>query len=234
MFNPIFSLSDIPKVLILIFIEWVLSSDNAIVLATFASKLKKELQKKALFIGLISAFFFRAIAIFFVAYLIQFMWLQVLGGIYLLYLAIRHFFPVKIEEEKTSPPSFWKTVFLIEFTDLIFAFDSIFAGVAFIMGSFANSTYLHKLWIVYVGVFIGIIGVRFAAQFFMKMLFIFSRLLFSAHMIIGGLGAHLILNAFLRNGWLHFHSITLDFIFWSWIIGFLIFGFSKRNLNEKR
>jgi YkoY family integral membrane protein len=154
-------LLDIPRVFILAFLEIFLSADNAAVLAILCSRLPPSLQKRALFIGSLSAFFLRAGALFTLSYLLQYRFIQVLGGLYLIYIALKR---PKQGEPQTA--SFWKTVILIELFDLLFAIDSMVAGIAFINGD------RSKLWVVYVGGMIGLFAMRYAATFFLRFPFL--------------------------------------------------------------
>src|ERR1700735_4131423 len=74
----------------LVILEGLLSADNALVLAVMVRHLPKVQQKRALRYGLLGAFAFRLIAVVFAATLLQYWILKVLGGLYLLYMAISH------------------------------------------------------------------------------------------------------------------------------------------------
>lgn len=185
MIDQSFALSDIPRVFVLAFLEMLLSADNAVVLAILSLTLPPLLRRKALFIGVASAFFLRAVALLLVSYLLQYTWIELLGAAYLIYLCISHFIKKTKPPNIHATPSFWKTVFLIEFFDLIFAFDSIVAGVAFIDSS------RSKLWIVYTGGIIGLLIIRYAASFFSKLLDHFPRLETSGYLMVGWVGIKL-------------------------------------------
>lgn len=230
MLEQTFSVSDIPRVFVLIFLEWLLSVDNALLLALIAKKLPTHLQKKALIVGLGSTIILRAIAILCIAYLIQYAWIQWIGSIYLIYLSIRYFRPhkkLKEESHKTSR-SFWATVFWIECTDLFFALDSILAGVAFISTSLATDHVTPKLWIIYLGALIGLIGVRFAARKFTSLLDFFPRLPAASHILIGWIGLHLALSGFIQIGWIPAMDLSYEITFWTGTILLFGFGLSKR------
>ena len=92
MFGQTFDLHDLIIIGVLVVLEGVLSIDNALVLGLLARRLPKQLQKKALTYGLIGAFAFRAIAVLTAAYLLQWRWVKLLGGAYLLWVAFKHFF----------------------------------------------------------------------------------------------------------------------------------------------
>src|ERR1700753_3697223 len=75
----------------LFLIESLLSVDNAAVLATMVMDLPKRLRNKALKYGIIGAYFFRGLCLLFATYLVKFLWLKAIGGIYLLFITYSHF-----------------------------------------------------------------------------------------------------------------------------------------------
>lgn len=207
---------------VLIFLEGILSVDNALVLAILAKKLPPEQRKKALTYGLIGAFAFRLIALALVVYLVQWRWVKFVGGGYLLYIAITHlFFPSKppAEGEKVIPASFWKVVVAIELTDIAFALDSILAGVAL----------TKKLWVVFTGGVIGIVLMRFAAAAFIRVIDKFPRLEKTAYILVLIIGAKVILEGLNFPG-INFHSPSSPsfWIFWVLMAVSIANGFLKK------
>lgn len=185
--DQVATLSDVPRVFVIAFLEMLLSADNAIVLGLISHSLEKRLRKKALFIGLSSAFVFRFLAILGISYFLSSHWIQSLGGLYLIYLSIQHFLGKKRRQKEKKTLSFWKAVLLIELLDLVFAIDSMLAGVAFVD---ANPS---KIWLVYVGGTLGVLGIRWAADIFSSFLTTFPRLETSAYLMVALVGVKLVL-----------------------------------------
>jgi YkoY family integral membrane protein len=90
-FNQSFAASDLAIIGLLIVLEGVLSIDNALVLGLLARRLPKHQQKKALTYGLVGAFVFRLISIALATYLLRWWVVKLLGGGYLIYVAVKHF-----------------------------------------------------------------------------------------------------------------------------------------------
>ncbi len=184
----------------LILIESLLSVDNAAVLATMVLDLPKEQRARALRYGIIGAYFFRGLCLLFAAWLIQIWWLKPLGGLYLLYLCWDFFRrraapdngdAVLVKEENWfykvtigMVGSFWATVISVEIMDLAFSLDNVFAVVAF----------TENIYLICIGVFIGILAMRFVAQWFVQLLERFPFLETSAFLVIGILGLKLVLS----------------------------------------
>ena len=181
---------DALTVLTLAALEGILSVDNSLVLAILVRSLPKEQQKKALAYGIIGAFVFRILALIFAAYLMRFMVFKLVGGGYLIYLAMKHmFFFYKEDAHKMSArtgASFWKTVAAVELTDIAFSIDSITAAVAM----------SDKLVIVWLGGVLGIISLRFLAGFLVRLLERLPKLEDLAYQLIFFIGTKLFLDGF--------------------------------------
>ena len=186
----------------LILIESLLSIDNAAVLATMVLDLPKDQRPKALRYGIIGAYVFRGISLLFAAVLISIWWFKPLGGLYLLYLAFRYLFRKKkapletpmeevIEQKRSwlyrktlgALGPFWATVVMVEVMDAAFSIDNVIAANA----------YSRNIILIWTGVFIGILAMRFVAQGFVKLLEKYPFLEACAYTVIGLLGVKLTL-----------------------------------------
>src|SRR3954469_12689730 len=95
-----FGTPDLLVIGFLAILEGALSIDNALVLGLLAKRLRKDEQGRALNIGMFLAFLFRFVAIFAAALLLKYTFVKLLGGGYLVYIAVRHlFFETKQLEE---------------------------------------------------------------------------------------------------------------------------------------
>jgi len=182
--------SDSLVILTLAGLEGILSVDNSLVLAILVRTLPKEQQKKALTYGIIGAFAFRFLALLLAAHLMQFSIFKAVGGLYLLYLAMKHMFFVFKEDANQVRPAtaanFWRMVLVVELTDIAFSIDSITTAVAM-------STNLIVVW---AGGILGIIFLRFAASFFITLLEKLPRLEDLAYQLIFFIGTKLLLESF--------------------------------------
>src|SRR4051794_16810464 len=121
-------------VVTLVFLEGLLSADNALVLAVMVRHLPPEQRKRALKYGMGGAFVFRAIAIGLSSVLLDYWYFKVIGGLYLLYLSISHFLSGGDDPHQPSKARFGRgflaTVIAVELADIAFSIDSIVAAVA--------------------------------------------------------------------------------------------------------
>lgn len=183
-------------ILNLVIIESLLSVDNAAVLATMVLDLPKEQRNRALKYGIIGAYVFRGICLLIASWLVKIWFLKPLGGLYLLWLAFDYFKGKNNEETEIvdkdrswiyrstvgAMGTFWSTVALVEVMDLAFSIDNVFAAVAF----------TDHMPLIYIGVFIGILAMRFVAQGFVKLMEKFPFLETLAFIVIGVLGTKLL------------------------------------------
>jgi tellurite resistance protein TerC len=170
-------------ILQLIFLEGLLSIDNAAVLGTLVVKLPKDepipwprgLQKfgdslhgilgnqrsAALKVGLLGAYVGRGLMLLAANFIIRNPWLNVVGALYLIHLAFENLGMANEDEEDeeiraVKQDTFWSVVISVELADLAFSLDNVVAAVAL----------SDKFWVVMLGVFIGILAMRFAAGWF--------------------------------------------------------------------
>ena len=82
--------------------------------------------------------------------------------------------------------TFWSTVILVEIMDMAFSIDNVFAAVAF----------TPNIILVCIGVFIGILAMRFIAQWFVTLMEKYSFLETAAFVVIAILGVKLMLSIY--------------------------------------
>lgn len=188
---------------VLIGLEGILAADNAVVMAVMVKHLPAEQQKKALFYGLFGAFIFRFATLFMISILADVWQVQALGALYLLFIAVHNLYgkfarkEKKEKEANKKQSSFWMTVLKVELADIAFAIDSMLAAVAlaitltptgwFTIGGIDGGQFTVML----LGGIIGLIIMRFAANWFVKLLHTRPALETAAFMIVGWVGVKL-------------------------------------------
>jgi YkoY family integral membrane protein len=210
--------ADFVTIGLLVFIEGLLSADNALVMAVMILGLPRLDQKKALRYGLVGAFAFRVVATLLAAYLIRISWVKLFGGIYLLYLAQRHFFGSGDAEERSKPKpavgwlglsALWATVVKVELVNLAFSVDSILVAVAM----------SPKFWVILTGGLLGIAAMRIVVGQLLAIVRRYPALVDGAFVIIAWIGLKLFIEYchainlvhFEINKWVSFGVIAVIF-----------------------
>ncbi|MBS1721532.1 MAG: hypothetical protein JSS66_00835 [Armatimonadetes bacterium] len=185
-----FALGDVPVILLLVLLEALLSADNALVLAIMVRPLPNAQQKSALSLGLTMSFVFRFGAILLATQIMRLWWLQTLGGVYLLYLLLKHFLKGSGGQVEKQPKatSYRSVVMALAVTDVAFAVDSVLAAVATVRGA-------DKVWVVISGALLGVVALRFAASAFIKLLDKYPALDHMAYVLVGWAGVKLIVES---------------------------------------
>lgn len=225
MFGQTFQTADIASIAALVVLEALLSADNALVLAIMVRHLPKDQRQRALLYGLGGAFTFRLIAILLASAVLKLWWLQAVGAAYLIFLPIKHFATHRDGAPKQEPSGgFWQTVVTVELTDIAFAVDSVLAGVSFV------DNRQSKIWVVYSGAVIGIVLLRFAAGMFIRLLEKYPVLDHVAYLLVGWVGAKLMVLSAHNLDRVHPHWIDgyvpemPQWMFWSVLAGIATVG----------
>lgn len=177
------SLTFVTVILQLVFLEAILSIDNAAVLGAMVAHLPSDRpirwpaalrglgdalhgvlgnqRTAALRVGLLGAYLGRGLMLVLANFVIRNPWLRILGAAYLLRLAFDNLGEAEPGEadahtHPTEVRSFWSIVLTIELADLAFSLDNVVAAVAL----------SDQLWVVLLGVALGILFMRFAAGWF--------------------------------------------------------------------
>lgn len=192
--------------LVLVGLEGLLAADNALVLAIMVKHLPEEKRRKALFYGLAGAFVFRFLSLFVISFLVNVWQLQAIGALYLLFIAINHIVrkvfvnkntSKEVVDNKEKTAGFWSTVLKVELADMAFAVDSILAAVALAV-ALPNTPLPNiggldggKFLVIFAGGMIGLIIMRYAANFFVTLLYRRPGLEIAAFLIVGWVGVKL-------------------------------------------
>lgn len=206
-----FDLQFVYIVLLVIYLEGVLSIDNAAVLGAMVSVLPEReaipwpralrwldrllrpllggQRSAALKVGLLGAYIGRGSMLFLANFVIQNPWLKLLGGIYLIKLALENLGEAEPGEEeqvdvdRVAHKGFWGVVLGVELADLAFSLDNVVAVVAI----------SDNLWLVMFGVAMGILTMRFAAGIFTRLIAREPILKPAAYVLVLNIGIELLL-----------------------------------------
>ena len=206
--------------LILVFLEAVLSADNAIALAAIAQGLEdKKLEGQALNIGLVFAYVLRITLLLTATWVQKFWQFELLGAGYLLWLVFQHFSSQEDENNHHHGPRFkslWQAIPVLAFTDLAFSLDSVTTAIAV----------SQETWLIITGTTIGVVTLRFMAGLFIRWLDEYENLEDAGYVTVAFVGLRLLLKV-----------INDDLVPPQWLMvtaigAILAWGFFKRTVIE--
>jgi tellurite resistance protein TerC len=234
-------LSALVIILQLIYLESILSFDNAAVLAAMVRRLPRDepipwpkvmhfvarpvhrvlggQRLAALKVGLLGAYAGRGAMLILAAWVIHNRWVLLAGGLYLIKLAVDHL-GERPQGARTASPrgaeargerGFWGVVLALEVVDLAFSLDNVVAAVAL----------SRELWVVMTGVFLGIVAMRVAAGAFSSLIARYPVLEATAYVLILTIGTELLAEELfhIRLGDLFKFAISLGTVLLSLIYG---------------
>lgn len=110
----------------IILINVVLSGDNAVVIAMAVRSLPRSQRQKGILIGAAGAVFLRVILTFFVARFLQTPYLKLVGGVLILWLAVKLFTDVNQEnDEDKEANTIWQALKIIVIADITMSLDNM-------------------------------------------------------------------------------------------------------------
>lgn len=175
----------LPVIASLAVIEVLLSIDNALVNASLAEPLPEKQRKLAIRLGILGGAGLRLVALFFATMIIQNKWILIIGGLYLIYLAVDHLYIKKADDGHNLKykTTFAAVIMQIIFADAVFSIDNVVSAVGL----------SHNYYVVVSGVLIGIISMLFVTTLVSKVIHKHPPLKKAAYIIVGLIGVVLLL-----------------------------------------
>jgi tellurite resistance protein TerC len=194
------------------FLEGVLSLDNAAVLGAMVQRLPADApipwptalaglgrrlhrllgmqRTAALRVGLLGAYLGRGLMLLLASFVVRNPWLQLIGALYLLKVSVselahlhQHAEHEAHEDRLMKERGFWATVLTVELLDLAFSLDNVVVVI----------TLSNELWLIMVGVALGILTMRFAAGVFAGLIEKIPAIGPAAYVLVFNIGVEFIL-----------------------------------------
>jgi len=118
-------------------IDLILPGDNAVVIALAVRSLDESVRKKAILIGVAGAVGLRLIFVTIISFLISLPYLQLVGGLALLWVAWQLVQPEDDEKDIEAGSGLWNAVGIIMVADVVMSLDNVIALVGVSGGSVA-------------------------------------------------------------------------------------------------
>ncbi len=136
-------------------IDLILSGDNAVVIALAVRSLDESVRKKAILLGVAGAVGLRLVFVFIVSFLISLPYLQLAGGLALLWVAWRLVQHDDDEQDVKAGSGLWSAVGIIMVADVVMSLDNVIALVGVSGGN---------VWLVGIGIALTIPLIIFGAS----------------------------------------------------------------------
>jgi YjbE family integral membrane protein len=115
----------------IIFIDLILAGDNAVVIALAVRTLPQSQRMKGIIFGAGAAVVLRVVLTFFAAQLLLIQYVKCLGGILILWIAVKLFVEGAPEEKvKKEAKQFWQAIWIIVIADITMSTDNVLAVAA--------------------------------------------------------------------------------------------------------
>ncbi len=191
----------------IIWINIILSGDNAVVIALAARSLPAEQQKKAIMFGSGAAVVLRIGLTVIAAKLLELSYLQIVGGLLLLWVGTQLLHEEdENEEDGDEKAGLWVAIRTILIADLVMSLDNVIAVAAAAKGS---------MTLLVLGLAISIPLVIFGSKLMIKLMDRFPIIIWFGAGLIGWVGGETIVSDVAlktiveANGWLHYAAPAL-------------------------
>ncbi len=157
--ESIFSLEVVGAFIGVLFIDLILSGDNAVVIALAVRNLEGNVRRRAIQLGVAAAIGLRIIFAFLVSFLVQIPLLQVVGGLLLIYISWQLVKPAEEEKEVEAGSGLWQSIRIIAVADAVMSLDNVIALVAISRNSEGDP----RVWLVALGIVLTIPIIMYGA-----------------------------------------------------------------------
>lgn len=183
--------------LTIIAIDLVLAGDNAVVMALATRNLPLEQRKKAIFWGAVGAVVVRVALTFIAVQLLNVPYLMAVGGLLLVYVAVKLLVEEEEDENIASATSLFQAIKTIVVADIVMGLDNVLAVAGASHGSF---------WLILFGLAVSIPVIVWGSQMISNAMNKFPILVYIGAGIIAYTAAKMFLhdnhmNRFIPDGW---------------------------------
>jgi YjbE family integral membrane protein len=216
----LFSVEFFSALLTIIFIDLILAGDNAIVIGLAARNLPKEQQKKAVIWGTAGAVGIRVIATLLVVQLLNVPWLNLVGGLLLVWIAYKLLVQEDAHDGIKSGNTLWQSIRTIIIADAAMGIDNVIA----VAGAAHGDTLLVVL-----GLIISVPVVVWGSTLFIKLINRYEWIVYVGSAVLAYTAAKMItheksFHAFFENPW----------VYWLFVIAVILLTIAAGWLTNNR
>jgi YjbE family integral membrane protein len=169
----------------IIFIDLILAGDNAVVIAMAVRTLPRAQRVKGIAFGAGAAVVLRVILTFFAAQLLQIQYVKLIGGILIIWIAVKLFVEGAPEEEgQKEAKTIWQAIWVIIVADITMSTDNVLAVAAASKGS---------LFLLIFGLGLSIPFVVFTSNLLAKLMDRYPIIIYIGAAILGRVGGEMMI-----------------------------------------
>ena len=186
----------------IMFINLILSGDNAVLIAMAVRNLPDSQKKKGIFFGTAAAIVLRVILTYFVAMLLEISFIKLIGGLLILWIAVK----LLIEGDETEglekeATTLWQAIKLILIADLTMSLDNVLAVAGAAQGN---------LFLLVFGLVMSIPIIIFTSEILSRLMDKYPIIILIGGAILGRVAGEMIIGDHIIEQWLH-PSKTVDY-----------------------
>lgn len=193
----------------IIFIDLILAGDNAIVIGMAARNLPKEQQRRAVIWGTVGAVAIRVIATLLVVQLLAVPWLNLIGGLLLIWIAYKLLVQEDNHEHIQAGNTLWQSIRTIIIADAAMGIDNVIA----VAGAAHGDTLL-----VILGLLISVPVVVWGSTLFIKLINRFEWIVYAGSGVLAYTAAKMITHE--KSFTNYFERYPL--VNWTFIVGIIV------------
>jgi YjbE family integral membrane protein len=183
----------------IIYVNIILSGDNAVVIALACRGLPAHQQKWGVLLGAGCAVVLRIVFTIFIAYLLTVPYLKVIGGLLLFWVGYKLMMPQDEGENVTEAQSLMQAVRIVLIADAVMSLDNVIAVAAAAKGHYG---------LLIIGLVISVPLVVYGATLLIKLIDKFPAIVPGGAALIGYIGAEIMETDPVWQGWIEGHIIA--------------------------
>ncbi len=212
----------------IVIIDFILAGDNAVVIAMAVRSLPKDQRRKGILYGAGAAVLLRVVLTFFVAKILTINYVKLVGGIVILWIAVKLF----VEDEEAveahrEATSLWHAVRIIVIADITMALDNMLAVGAASHGN---------LFLLLFGLGLSIPLVVFASSLLSMLMDRFPVIIYIGAALLGKIGGEMIITDPVVNRFLTPTKIVIYAVEIAFAAGVIVVGrfWLRRDMAKQR
>lgn len=193
----------------IIWVNILLSGDNAVVIALAARNLAADQQRRAIFFGSGAAIVLRVVLTLFAVQLLQLPWLKLIGAVLLLWIGVQLLADGDDDADVHASSSIWVAVRTILVADLVMSLDNVIA----VAGAAETAPENVRTLLLIIGLGLSIPLIIFGSTMLLKLMQRFPAIITMGAALLGFVAGEMATTDVVLHDWFNTHLHDLDYTF---------------------